>query len=66
VKNMETYFIRHINSLDEKTRKRLHKEHRVFIHYPWDKKTRKPGDLIVEALNPKIMWKEAPKQHSVL
>ncbi len=37
---METYFIRHTwnkVSVDDKTRKRMWRERRVFIHFPWDK-----------------------------
>ena len=41
MKRLETYFIRHNNALDEKTRRRLLKQHCIFIHYPWDKKTDK-------------------------
>ena len=49
---METYFIRHNNSLDEQTRNRLRKEHRIFIHYPWDETTRKHQRFDSRSTNP--------------
>ena len=40
MKRLETYFVRHPQkkiSLDVKTRKRMWREKRVFIHFEWDK-----------------------------
>jgi hypothetical protein len=61
MKNLETYFIRHTNdiSVDEKTREKLWKQNRIFIHYPWDKsgnsrtdsKSTKPDDYKDNAKN---------------
>jgi hypothetical protein len=47
VKNLETYFIRHPQkkiSLDAKTRERMWKERRVFIHFEWDKSGNRRAD----------------------
>jgi len=44
---METYFIRHPRdkiAVDDKTRKRMWSERRIFIHYPWDKSGNKKSD----------------------
>jgi hypothetical protein len=38
VKNMDTYFIRHTWAIavGDKTRVRMWKDRRIFIHFPWD------------------------------
>jgi hypothetical protein len=58
---METYFIRHNNSLDEKTRERLLKESRIFIHYPWDKTTRKHRRFDSKKTKPEDYEDRGPK-----
>jgi len=51
---METYFIRHRNSVDEnvKMHKKLLTEHRIFIHYPWDKTTKRHKRFESRSKNP--------------
>lgn len=47
MKKLETYFIRHPQkkiSLDSKTRDRMWKERRVFIHFEWDKSGNRRAD----------------------
>ena len=47
MKRLETYFVRHPQkkiSLDVKTRKRMWRERRVFIHFEWDKSGNRRAD----------------------
>lgn len=67
MKNLETYFIRHPRdeiALDDKTRERMWKDNRVFIHPCWDKSGNKRTDS--KSKNPDDFKGSARKSLSAL